>query len=135
MASLNSCINPIALFVVSKRFQRCFKVGCLHTLLKSNFFFHSSMLFMPRIIRSRLDLEVAKAASSSSDELSYVSSKAHGVMSVKDLEGATTWGLNKCRLYGEKKNPLQIKDICHSNSSFHRIRVLCHKRKETIFSR
>ncbi|CAG05905.1 unnamed protein product, partial [Tetraodon nigroviridis] len=26
MASLNSCINPIALFVVSKRFQRCFKV-------------------------------------------------------------------------------------------------------------
>ncbi|TNN04251.1 hypothetical protein fugu_001280 [Takifugu bimaculatus] len=25
MASLNSCINPIALFVVSKRFQRCFK--------------------------------------------------------------------------------------------------------------
>uniref|UniRef100_A0A3Q3XIZ3 Endothelin receptor type B n=1 Tax=Mola mola TaxID=94237 RepID=A0A3Q3XIZ3_MOLML len=28
MASLNSCINPIALFVVSKRFQRCFK-ACL----------------------------------------------------------------------------------------------------------
>lgn len=28
MASLNSCINPIALFVVSKRFQRCFKVKC-----------------------------------------------------------------------------------------------------------
>uniref|UniRef100_A0A674MNM8 Endothelin receptor type B n=1 Tax=Takifugu rubripes TaxID=31033 RepID=A0A674MNM8_TAKRU len=64
MASLNSCINPIALFVVSKRFQRCFK----------------------------------------------------------------------CSLYGEK-NSLQIKYICHSNSSFHRIRVLCHKRKETMFSR
>nr|XP_046259495.1 endothelin receptor type B-like [Scatophagus argus] len=28
MASLNSCINPIALFVVSKRFKRCFK-ACL----------------------------------------------------------------------------------------------------------
>lgn len=60
------------------------------------------MLFMPGIIRSWIDLEVAKAVSSSSDELSYVSSKAYGVMSAKDLEGATTWGLNKCRLYGEK---------------------------------
>uniref|UniRef100_A0A663MLT9 Endothelin receptor type B n=1 Tax=Athene cunicularia TaxID=194338 RepID=A0A663MLT9_ATHCN len=29
MASLNSCINPIALYLVSKRFQNCFKVrGC-----------------------------------------------------------------------------------------------------------
>lgn len=31
MASLNSCINPIALFVVSKKFQRCFKVSCAAT--------------------------------------------------------------------------------------------------------
>ncbi|XP_018558639.2 endothelin receptor type B [Lates calcarifer] len=28
MASLNSCINPIALYIVSKRFKRCFK-ACL----------------------------------------------------------------------------------------------------------
>ncbi|KAG7227644.1 hypothetical protein INR49_029405 [Caranx melampygus] len=30
MASLNSCINPIALYMVSKRFKRCFKacLGC-----------------------------------------------------------------------------------------------------------
>lgn len=27
MASLNSCINPIALYIVSKRFKRCFKVS------------------------------------------------------------------------------------------------------------
>ncbi|TNN67055.1 Endothelin B receptor [Liparis tanakae] len=27
MASLNSCINPIALYTVSKRFKRCFKVN------------------------------------------------------------------------------------------------------------
>ena len=26
MASLNSCINPIALYLVSKRFKNCFKV-------------------------------------------------------------------------------------------------------------
>ncbi|KAF7667651.1 hypothetical protein LDENG_00052130 [Lucifuga dentata] len=26
MASLNSCINPVALYIVSKRFKRCFKV-------------------------------------------------------------------------------------------------------------
>uniref|UniRef100_A0A674P5U4 Endothelin receptor type B n=1 Tax=Takifugu rubripes TaxID=31033 RepID=A0A674P5U4_TAKRU len=38
MASLNSCINPIALFVVSKRFQRCFKVGCLCTLFNLIYF-------------------------------------------------------------------------------------------------
>ncbi|XP_051259881.1 endothelin receptor type B-like isoform X2 [Dicentrarchus labrax] len=30
MASLNSCINPIALYIVSKRFKRCFK-ACLCT--------------------------------------------------------------------------------------------------------
>lgn len=34
MASLNSCINPIALYLVSKRFQNCFKVrGCGELLL------------------------------------------------------------------------------------------------------
>ncbi|XP_015241913.1 PREDICTED: endothelin B receptor-like [Cyprinodon variegatus] len=31
MASLNSCINPIALYIVSKRFKRCFK-ACLCSL-------------------------------------------------------------------------------------------------------
>lgn len=31
MASLNSCVNPIALYVVSKRFKRCFKVRCAVT--------------------------------------------------------------------------------------------------------
>lgn len=50
---------------------------------------------------------MAKAASSSLDGLSYVSSKAYGVMSVKDHEGATTWGLNKCKLSG--KNTIRKK--------------------------
>lgn len=29
MASLNSCINPIALYIVSRRFKKCFKVRAL----------------------------------------------------------------------------------------------------------
>lgn len=28
MASVNSCINPIALYMVSKRFKNCFRVRC-----------------------------------------------------------------------------------------------------------
>lgn len=38
MASLNSCINPIALFVVRKRFQRCFKVSRCRTVFMVFFF-------------------------------------------------------------------------------------------------
>lgn len=57
---------------------------------------------------------MAKAVSSSSDEPSNVSSKAYGVMSVKDHEGATTWGLNMRKLSGKntirkkKKNLMAI---------------------------
>lgn len=29
MASVNSCINPIALYMVSKRFKSCFRVRCI----------------------------------------------------------------------------------------------------------
>lgn len=80
MASLNSCINPIALFVVSQRFQRCFKVSRFHTILWSffflHFFFNSLTLFMLEIIWSWIDVEMVKAVSSQSDELSHVSSKA-----------------------------------------------------------
>lgn len=33
MASLNSCINPIALYLVSKRFKNCFKVRFVYPVL------------------------------------------------------------------------------------------------------
>lgn len=107
MASFNSCINPIALFVVSQRFQRCFKVSHFHTIFMVFFFLFFFALFMLGIIWYWIDLEMAKAVSSLSDELSYVSSKAYGVMSVKDHEGATTWGRNKRKLSG--KNTIRKK--------------------------
>lgn len=34
MASVNSCINPIALYMVSKRFKSCFRVR--HIIMHNN---------------------------------------------------------------------------------------------------
>lgn len=35
MASVNSCINPIALYMVSKRFKNCFRVSCISISINS----------------------------------------------------------------------------------------------------
>nr|XP_043875626.1 endothelin receptor type B-like [Solea senegalensis] len=43
MASLNSCINPIALYIVSKRFQRCFKVCLCRLCLPPQDFTHEDV--------------------------------------------------------------------------------------------
>lgn len=42
MASLNSCINPIALYFVSQKFKNCFQVRGHRLVLKISlfFFFH-----------------------------------------------------------------------------------------------
>lgn len=42
MAALNSCINPIALYFVSKRYKNCFKVR-LYSKIKSSFNLPSDM--------------------------------------------------------------------------------------------
>lgn len=39
MASLNSCINPIALYFVSQKFKNCFQVGGNAQMLKKYVFY------------------------------------------------------------------------------------------------
>ncbi|XP_005921454.1 endothelin receptor type B [Haplochromis burtoni] len=50
MASLNSCINPIALYIVSKRFKRCFK-ACLCRCLPLQAVAHDEM---QSVLKSRM---------------------------------------------------------------------------------
>lgn len=73
MASLNSCINPIALYIVSNRFKRCFKVRYSGMLLLTYLWCHSFQM-------NKVDV---KTLWLTLDELSYISSRTYGVMSVK----------------------------------------------------
>uniref|UniRef100_A0A672JU03 Endothelin receptor type B n=1 Tax=Salarias fasciatus TaxID=181472 RepID=A0A672JU03_SALFA len=51
MASLNSCINPIALYMVSKRFKRCFKACLCRRCLRPQAVAHDEM---QSVLKSRM---------------------------------------------------------------------------------
>lgn len=134
MASLNSCINPIALYIISKKFKRCFKVR--YTVMHFLFF---QLVPYRALFNFRQNLVGVTALWSTLGELSYVSSRTYGVMSVKWPDWSEQWpegvrsenGLEKhCRNRKKQKN--QTLGNLPDSSSVNQSDVLRGRRKHSF---